>query len=47
MTTTQHRCTQTGEKVELEARYDPDAEFYVLYHSECNATPCVSYKEAL
>jgi len=47
MTTTQHRCTQTGETVELEARWDDDAELYVAYHKACESYPCVSYKEEL
>jgi len=39
-----HRCTQTGETVELEARFDKDAQWYVCYHKSCDET-CVSYKE--
>jgi len=46
MTTKTHRCTQTGETVELEARYDPDAEFYITYHRDCSEV-CTNYHEEL
>jgi len=45
MTTTQHRCTQTGETVELEARYCDKAEWYITYHRGCESVPCVGYHE--
>jgi len=44
MPATQHRCLSSGETVELEARFDPDAQWYVTYHRDCSSV-CTNYHE--
>jgi len=47
MTTTTHRCTQTGETVELEARWDDDAQWYITRHEACSEIACMNYHDQL